>query len=167
MKKLLAKILLLILLVNCQNTSVDKIPENLEFDIRKYLVSEELLYILDTEIDNHKINIDSIIEYPKYKYLENELDTYNSTYKILEKGNALGKYQAMNTTQERIDSINGIYKKTTKTDNIFKCYTTLQMKSDSLKTYNLTIFLDEKYKVINHDLFDINYLKLEDELEIE
>ena len=167
MKKLLANILLLILLVNCQNVTVDKIPENLEFDIRKYLVSEELLYLLETEIDNHKIVIDSIVEYPKYKYLENELDTYNSTYKILEEGNALGKYQAMNITQDRIDSISGIYKKTSKSDNIFKCYTTLRMKSDSLNTYNLTIFLDEKYKVINHNIFDIDYLKLEDELEIE
>lgn len=79
------KKLFLYLFVNCQNSN-EKIPENLEFDMRKYLVSEELLYLLETEISNYKILFDSVVEYPKYRYLENELETYKSAHRLIEEG---------------------------------------------------------------------------------
>lgn len=70
----------------------------------------------------------------------------------------------MKFTQLRIDSITKIYNKTSKTDNIFKCNTTLQMNSDSLKLINQNFYVDENYKVINHILFDFANLILDDEL---
>lgn len=164
MKNSFLKILFLLFLVNCQQSSNKKIPDNLEFEIRKYLVSEELLYILDTDIDNHKIIIDSIVEFPKYKYLENKLENYKGAYKLLEEGNELAKYKAMNLIQKSIDSTSKIYNSTSKSDNIFKCYTTLQMKTDSLRSTNKTLYLDENYKVIDHNLFDFDFL---DNLELE
>ncbi len=121
--------------------------EKIIFNIRKYLVAEDLIN-LNLE-DNSQIKIDSIREYPKYKYLESELKINKAVYNQIFTGkDEVNKNLQLIIVQNTIDSITEVYNKTEKTDNYFKTYITIKSKLDREITESRTLMLSENFMVI-------------------
>ncbi|WP_031428537.1 hypothetical protein [Flavimarina sp. Hel_I_48] len=148
MKKILLLTVIVSTLINCQaDKKIDN--EKITFNIRKYLLSEDILN--QTILDDSKIQIDSINEYPKYKYLERKIEISKETYKMILTGkDEKNKNLQLNIIQSQIDSVTKIYKQTKKSENYYKCYSLVKSNSNSQVDINYTFLIDNKSNVVEY-----------------
>lgn len=148
MKKILLLITIVTTLINCQaDKKFDY--EKINFNIRKYLLSEDILN--QAVVDDSEIQIDSIKEYPKYKYLERKIEISKATYKNISTGkDEQYKNLQLNILQSEIDSITKIYKQTKKSETYYKCYILIKSKSNSQVDMNFTFLIDNKLNVVEY-----------------
>lgn len=154
MKHPILTILLLLLFVSCKQNTNDlaQYPlEDIKYSIRQYIITEE--YGIEN-INDYTMNIDSIIPFPKYQYLEDEIELSNKVYETIKTEKYDDEYVhrlALQLWQDKLDSLHNVYKNTSKNENYFNCYVRFVYKDDEERKQNHLYILDEKYQAIDDE----------------
>lgn len=143
--------LIIIILFSCSNKK-NYNEDDLKFKIRKYIISENLEDL--NNFNNYTLTIDSIIKFPKYIFIESELESNRKIYIRLEKNNYKYKHEALKFVEKTIDSLNEIYKNINKDIKYNKCYITIKTKTNPILSNYLTFILDENFNVVKQDILD-------------
>lgn len=143
--------LFLILFISC-NSNIEYDYDTIRFNVRKYIISEDLIDYND--IKSGHVLIDSLIEYPKYKYLENRLDFVKRVYDNSMNEESPVKYLVLQIFQNEIDSLSTVYKNTNKDVNYYKCYFKIEYKAAPDYITSRVIILNEKFIAVG-DTWDM------------
>ena len=142
--------------ISCTQPKTNINEEELIFNVRKYIISEDVLGGIETT-SNIDFQLDSITEYPKYKHLEENIKLTNIIIEQVrkEKVDNLTDYRKQYYNDE-IDSLKQLYNQTKKSELYFNAFFSLKGE----KYISLVKFvLDENHKPIDSDLLDWNEIQ--------
>ncbi|MCT4628823.1 hypothetical protein [Winogradskyella sp.] len=180
-------ILSLLIIFSCSNKNYNE--NEITFSVRKYITSNENTIGVPRNVDLNSIIIDSLVDYPKYLYLETELKSFNESangyrhWLEISNENRGENLRLLRYCNSQIDTLQKMYSITSKEDKYYKVYTTIRktipdtipflkevneklIEADSLSWSDNKMFLaDEKFNIIDCPV-KLN-LNLSEELEEE